>query len=156
MGRKQPGRCPPGRPSGPRGWRGPPQGGPSRGRLDAGQAQGGADRDGIGFLGRPRASGEPQAENQHEGQESPVLRLSLHVFFSFGNLRLFAFFFRRLSTELGYRDKTGDRASGANGTARSGAGTWLSSDSAEKPNVVRLTRIHDMLSYTHGGVNEMG
>ena len=69
---------------------------------------------------------------------------------------LFALFFRRLCSELGYRDKTGDRVSGANGTARAGASIWLSSDSAENPNVVRLTRIRDMLSHTHAEVNEMG
>jgi hypothetical protein len=66
---------------------------PIQRRLDAGQAQSGADRDGLVFRGRPRTSGEPQAENQQDGQGSPELRLSLHVFSSLANLWLAAFFF---------------------------------------------------------------
>jgi hypothetical protein len=49
-------------------------------RLDTGQAQGGAKLDILCLRRRSTTSGEEQAENQQDGQQSPVLRFLVHLF----------------------------------------------------------------------------
>ena len=56
------------------------QGGLIQRRLDTGQAQGGANLDVLGLRRGRTAGGEQQAEDQQDGQQSPVLQFLVHLF----------------------------------------------------------------------------